>query len=886
VIHGTATGRTTAGRSCRSRLAAVAMALCASVGGSAASEEAGPRTRVVTVASRYSAGAFHRWMLGSAYRKLWATPFRVEELDLAAEAGGLTPVRRVGGQQTRGLALRGGDGRDYTFRALDKDPTNILPEELRDTFVEALVQDQMAAQHPAGALVAEVLSRAAGVPVLPMRLVVMPDDARLGEFRADLAGVVGTFGEYPQPASASRPGFLDATQILPHDKMFALLEASPETRADTRALLRARLLDLLLGDFDRHRKQWRWGQVPGNPRWQPFPEDRDQAFSRYEGVLPAAVSRYVPQIQSFGPRYGSVSDLTYNGREQDRWLLPELGREAWREVAAEVQARLTDEVIEAAARRLPPEWFAIDGPRLIADLRARRDALPEAALRFFLHLAAQVDVQGTDAREQARVTRMPSGELDVEVAPIGADGSPGPAFFRRRFLPGETREVRLYLRGGDDRAVVVGPAGPIRVRVLGGPGDDRLDDSGGGGTRFYDFEGSDHVDRGPGTHWDKRSYRTPPGPRNAPWIPPRDWGREWYPLPALGYSSDYGVFAGAGFVTQGYGFRHHPWADQHALTAGWAFGASQPKLEYRGEFRRENSRAYTGLNARFSGLEVLRYYGFGNDTTAELADDFYKVRQKQVAFAPSLSVPLGGKVDLALAPLVQYSSTEEGDRLVNEEAPYGSGNFGQVGVLARLRLDTRRPLLAGASGVRLPVQGDSPAGGYPVGGAYLEARGAVFPKAWDVESTFGWVEARASTYLTTASKGRLTLALRSGGRRVFGRYPFHEAASLGGGGLFGGADTLRGYRANRFIGDASLYGNADLRLYISSFFAALPGEWGLLAFADAGRVWLEGETSDTWHSSYGGGLWFGLLARRNAIAISVARSDERTSLTVRAGFSF
>jgi hypothetical protein len=824
-------------------------------------------------------------MLGSEYRQLWATPLQVEVLDLAREAGGLSVVRRVGGQQTKGLALKGADGRDYTFRGLDKDPTNILPEDLHDTFVEDLVQDQMAAQHPGGALVAEVLSRAAGVPVVPVRLVVMPDDPALAGFREEFANLVGTFSEFPQPASSAHEGFLGASQILPHDALYARLQASPDDRADVRALLRARLLDLLLGDFDRHRKQWRWAGVPGAPPWQPIPEDRDQAFARYEGLLPSAVSRYVPQIQRFGARYGSISDLTYNGREQDRWLLPELELSVWRETAADVQARLTDEVIEEAARRLPAEWFVLDGARLAADLRARRDALPQAAERFYRHLAAQVDVQGTDVAELARVRRLPGGELDVELSRLGPEGAPGPAFFRRRFVAGETREVRIYLRGGDDRAVVEGASGPIRLRVLGGPGDDRLDDSAGGGTRFYDVEGDDAVSRGPGTRWNRRRYQAPPGPKNAPWIPPRDWGREWYPLPVLGYSSDYGVLAGAGFTTQGYGFRKHPWADQHTLSAGWAFGASQPRILYQGEFRRENARSYAGLVVRHSGLEVLRFYGFGNETSAEQDDDFYKVRQQQTAIAPTFTLPLPGRLELTLAPLAQYSDTEEGERLIDREAPYGSGDFGQLGGLVRIRLDTRRPLLAGA-GISLPMQGGSPAGGYPVGGAHVEAVGAVFPKAWDVESTFGWLEGRASTYLTAGRQGRVTLALRGGGRRVFGDYPFHEAASLGGGGLFGGADTLRGYRANRFSGDASLYGNADLRLYVSRFFAALPGEWGLFGFADAGRVWLEGETSDTWHTSYGGGLWFGVLARRNAIAISIARSDERTSLTIRAGFSF
>ena len=134
------------------------------------------RTREVVAGPHYGAGAFHAAMLGRSYRALWTTPIEVEELDLASEAGGLSVVRRVGGQQTRGLALRGQDGRSYTFRSLDKDPTNILPEELQDTFVRQLVQDQMAAQHPGAALVVDELARAAGIPTVPIRLVVLPDD--------------------------------------------------------------------------------------------------------------------------------------------------------------------------------------------------------------------------------------------------------------------------------------------------------------------------------------------------------------------------------------------------------------------------------------------------------------------------------------------------------------------------------------------------------------------------------------------------------------------------------------------------------------------------------------------------------------------------------------
>jgi hypothetical protein len=861
---------------------ALAAALALALPALAPAQDASPR-RTVTAGPQYRANGFHRAMLGSSYRALWTTPFEVEVLDLSREGGGLTPARRVGGQQTMGLALSDASGRAYTFRSLDKDPTNILPEELQDTFVEQLVRDQMASQHPAGALVADEISRAAGVPTVPIRLVVLPDDPSLGEFRKDFAGVVGTFAEYPTAQDARHPGFEGAVEIVDHVTLYARLAESPDERVAVREFLRARLFDLLVSDFDRHRKQWRWARRPGDPLWHPIPEDRDQAFARYEGALVRAVAGYVPQLRTFGPKYDRILGLTYNGREQDRWLLPELSRDAWREVATEMRGQVTDEVLERAARRMPPEWYALDGARLVAAMKRRRDALVEEADRFYRHLAGQVDVQGTNAHETARVRRLDGGAVEVAVARRGEDGTEGTPYFSRRFVPGETSEVRLYLRGGNDRVVVEGKGGGVRVRAIGGVGDDVLDDSKAGGTRLYDSEGRNKVVEGPGTGLDDRPYAAPPGPKNAPWIPPRDWGHDWFPLPWASYSSDYGVFAGAGFATRSYGFRQEPFASQHALKAGWAFGASQPKVDYSGDFHRANSRVTAGLTAYYSGLEVLRFYGYGNETTPAEDDDFNKVRQKQVVFVPSLTLPVGGPVDFTIAPALQYASTEEGERLVDEEKPYGYGDFGQVGGWARLRLDTRRSLRK--SSLQLPLRGGG--GAYPVSGVFVEAIAAVFPKAWDVEEAYGWVEGDASAFLTAGANGRATLALRVGGKHMLGdRYPFHNAATVGGGGLFSGQDAVRGLRPSRFIGDSALYANADLRLYLSRFFVALPGEWGIFGFGDVGRVWYEGETSDTWHTSYGGGLWIGLLSRSNAVAFTVAKSEERTAFYVRAGFSF
>ena len=249
----------------------------------------------------------------------------------------------------------------------------------------------------------------------------------------------------------------------------------------------------------------------------------------------------------------------------------------------------------------------------------------------------------------------------------------------------------------------------------------------------------------------------------------------------------------------------------------------------------------------------------------DLPDDAaHKIKERQYLLAPSLAYDLGRGAELSLGPLVQYSTTTENPgQLITAVQPYGSGNFGQLGGHVTLDLDRR----------------DQP--GYARRGGILHFQARGFAGAWDVRSSFGEVHGDASTYLTPGSSSRLpTLALRAGGKRVWGDYPFQEAAYIG------GHTTVRGFRSQRFGGDGSLYGNAELRLPLGRFLLLLPGEMGVFGLADVGRVYLKGETSDTWHTAFGGGLWFSFINRRNTLSIAVANSEQRTGLYFDAGFMF
>lgn len=126
----------------------------------------------------------------------------------------------------------------------------------------------------------------------------------------------------------------------------------------------------------------------------------------------------------------------------------------------------------------------------------------------------------------------------------------------------------------------------------------------------------------------------------------------------------------------------------------------------------------------------------------------------------------------------------------------------------------------------------------------------------------------------------MTLALRAGGERVWGRYPYFGAAYVG------GAATLRGYDEQRFAGDAVVYGNSELRLFLTRFRVLLPGELGVLGLGDVGRAFLAAERSTRWHSAVGGGRWLAFIERGSAVTLTAARSPERWALYGGLGFMF
>jgi len=71
-----------------------------------------------------------------------------------------------------------------------------------------------------------------------------------------------------------------------------------------------------------------------------------------------------------------------------------------------------------------------------------------------------------------------------------------------------------------------------------------------------------------------------------------------------------------------------------------------------------------------------------------------------------------------------------------------------------------------------------------------------------------------------------------------------------------------------------LYQDIDLRLRVGKIKTSfIPLKYGLTGGFDHGRVWVENDTSDTWHTSAGGSFWISGLDSFTANLGYYASSD-------------
>ncbi|MGB0932439.1 MAG: hypothetical protein ACPGVB_16775 [Chitinophagales bacterium] len=436
----------------------------------------------VIASNLYHRSKFGHLFFGKHYRKEWETPIKVACLDITTAKGGLTPIKQGGGMQTKSLRFMGKDSVQYTFRSIDKDIGGALKPFLQDSFVENFLQDGISSAHPYGFLAIPRLAEAVGIYHTHPVVYYLPSTDYLEEYKETFGGMLGMLEIRPDEDLSAYPRFGRSKNVVSTNTVFEHLHRDQDHEVDRWMYARARLLDMIIGDWDRHQDQWRWAEFEKKDRgsiFRPVPRDRDQAFVQFEGVLPWLTTRKwaMRKMNHFGDKIHDVRGMTMQADDMDPWFLNQLTVEDWKMIADSVKQELTDEVIEAAVRAFPKEIFAISGQEIITKLKGRRYGLVDYATEFALIMAKQATIMGSDDQEWFVIERLNENQTSVKIYKMDGDGKKGAKLYERIFNAKETKEIHLYGLDGDDCFEVKGEVNKgINLFLQGGKGKDVLDD--------------------------------------------------------------------------------------------------------------------------------------------------------------------------------------------------------------------------------------------------------------------------------------------------------------------------------------------------------------------------------------------------------------------------
>lgn len=339
-------------------------------------------TITIVATDRYKAGIIKPIFQGTNYRKAWETPIKVPVVSLSEIKGGIKPLEMGGGKQTMSMDLKGSHQVIYTLRSVNKNPEGLVPEVAKTLRIGNIVMDAMSAQHPYGALVVAPLADAVGILHTHPKLVYVPVQPALDTFNHKYGGHVFLL-EYEPEGSGEWVNMEGVQKIVDTEDVQELLSENPETKIDERALVRARLFDLMIGDWDRHAKQWGWIVVERDSvtTYVPLPTDRDNVFYNPGGLIPWIVTRpmFQPLLRPFRKKIDHLPGMI---KPFDQYFLLDVPESVFVEVAKELQEDLTDEEIEQSLRMWPNEFYDLDAKEIIKCIKARRADLPKYAKEF------------------------------------------------------------------------------------------------------------------------------------------------------------------------------------------------------------------------------------------------------------------------------------------------------------------------------------------------------------------------------------------------------------------------------------------------------------------------------------------------------------------------
>lgn len=797
---------------------------------------------------------FYKTVWGDHYRKVYGTEVTAKTVLLDTLYGGLHVVRAGGGHQTRSLRLEDKDGRTYNMRGMKKSAVQFLQNviikdkeienDFKNTIPEDLILDFYTAAHPYGAFAIPKLAGAADILHTNPKLFYVPKQKALGKFNENYGDELYMIVERPDKnfkgETFNYPDNVEST-----DDLLEKLHRDEKYKLNEKAYIRARVFDMLVGDWDRHNDQWRFTQhdnEDGSVTFEPIPRDRDQVFSNFDGGLLDVVRTLFNtsrQFQVYGADLKHTKWFNAAGIKLDHALIQNNGKDAWLKEATIIQNSITDAIVDNAFSEMPVEAQDETAAEIKQKLKGRRDNIVEIAGEYYDYLARLQVVTGTNKDDYFEITRLPEGKTNIKTYRI-KNGEKGVVMVDRTFVANETKEIWVYGLDDDDVFEVKGKGNqPIFIRIMGGQNNDVYKIANGRKVKVYDQKSKKNTieQKGGATfrftdNYDFNTYDPKKQIQSVNLI-----------LPALGYNPDDGFKLGISDVYTVNGFQRNPFSQQHRLALGYFFGTNSFIADYEGEFANIFGSWNFLIGGYFKNPNFSEnFFGFGNETVNpdyefEIGKDYNRVR------IGGYGGSIGIKKDSPYGSVFQVKAIFEGievegtaDRLITDLNP------------SPTELDETK-YFATVEGKYQYESYDNKVN--PTRGMNFSLVAGGTQNIKDSDRVFGYVKPEIIFYNALTRNRKLVLKTDVRGQFNIGNnYEFYQGAQLG-------SDTgLRGYRKERFTGRTAAVGGADLRYSFNKFRTALtPVQIGVFGGYDIGRVWVPNDTSDVWHSSYGGGIW-------------------------------
>lgn len=779
----------------------------------------------------------HEIFAGKNYRKEWATPVNLKVFRLNKQNGGFTIVGSGGGKQTENLRLKDKNDHEWVLRTVDKDPTGSIPEVLKPFVAEKIMKDMITAEHPYGALMVPLIEDAAKVTHAEPQYFYVPDDPALGIYREKFRNKICLL-ELHDPTA-------DASDTKSTAKIIDKLIEDSKNHVDQEAVLRARLVDMVIGDWDRHFDQWRFGtQDTGVGKlYYPVPRDRDQAFFYSNGLFIRGLAiAALPYLQGFRKRYPDIKWFNWEERSFDRFFMNNLDKDAWTRIIAAFQADVNDTVIHDAVKSLPREIYPLDSAVITTKLISRRNKIMKNGLKYYRFLSKEVNIVGSNKDEYFRVFKAGDG-LEVKVFKRKKSTDSSSVMFDRVFKRSSTKYINLYGLNGEDKFEIDSSASSsIRLRIIGGKGRDTFNINGKVRNIIYDFKKDSNVILHKSKTKDAISSDL-----NVNQFDLLGYNYNSYRLPLLSVAYNYedGLSAGIGYSLKTYFFRKDPYSTYQAITALYNFNSGKYQVNYNGEFNHLISNYDIVGKASLYNSVLNNFFGLGNNTTIDKnkGASYYKVRYNYLSGDLLFRKRFHNLAELLVGPTYYHYWNHPYDnkgKVLSQPSSVGldSANIygdkkylgGKVQIIIH---NTNSDLL-------------------PTRGIYwtneLSSQSGMSKGVHNLTK----FTSDMAVYASFNEPTRFVGVLRFGYGHIFNKdYEYFQALNLG------ENNFLRGFRKNRFAGRSMAYQSSEIRykLFESQSYL-VPGAVGLLVFNDVGRVWTPDIVSHKWHDSFGAGLYY------------------------------